>query len=436
MPLSPIAGHPAAPMNPIRPSRVFRFRSIPYLSALFLAGGLLGTSCSTTGREAETLASIHDATRHGRHEEAVRIADSLRTERPDDPEVEEAHRLATVGFYLEQGRRATFRDDDLEALAWFRDALAIAQENALVQEWILKTRNKLADRWLEIAHEAYASDQLPAGLEAYSKALSYRLNDSSALAGFAELTILVNYRNGLGLQYYDEGVRALSDYWLQRAKRDFSVTRKYLPENERAGRRISDVDVLLARQRVSVAKALEADNLFAGAQAEFKLALVLDPENEDAEAGIARVDSEAQAAQFLRDAGMRIFRGEFNKALDLLAEGEQLTVVQKELFEEARESISTARVEEMYAAALNKEHDQRYEEAIVGYGVLLTHTDFYKDTRTRKETLESYVEQAERYYRQAMEANDPAEKLMNLRAIEGFWPEYKNIRLQIARLEE
>lgn len=421
-------------MNPTRcTSRPRTIRSFP---ALLLAAALLAPGCASTEEDQLTLAQVEDAAFHERFEEAVRLADQLRAKHPEDREVAEAHRLATVGYYLERGRRATFQEADLEALDWFRDALEIAPENPLVQEWIRKTRNKVATRWLRKAQEAYASDDLPAALEAYRQALDFKPNDESALQGLAKLTILVNYRDGLGVQYYNDGVRALADYWLQQARRGFSVSKKFLPENERAERRITEVDILLSNQRVAVADGLERQGLYAGALNEYGLALALDPGNQEAELGIARLADEAAAAQFLREAQMKVHRAEFDQANELLDEGEKLTKVQGDLFQQTREEIVTARLQRIYDSALNLEHDQLYEEAIAGYGQLLEQADFFKDSRTRKETLESYVEQAGAYYEEAMEQTDPELKLLSLRAIAGFWPEYKDIPLQIKTLEK
>lgn len=420
-------------MNPNRrSSRLRPFRPLP---ALLLAGALFAQGCASSAERDTTLARIEDAAHHGRFEEAVRLADQLRAERPGDERAVEAHRLATVGLYLDRGREATFNGEDLEALAWFRDALEIAPENPLVGEWIRKTRNKIASVWMRTAQELYASEELEEALDAYHKALEYNPDDKGALEGLGQLTILVNYRNGLGVQYYNEGVRALAGYWLQQAKRGFTATRKYLPENDRAERRITEVDTLLAGQRVFVADGLEAEGFYAGALNEYRLALVLDPGSEEAKAGIARLTDEAAAAQFLREARMRIYRGEFNRAAELLDEGEKLTELQKELFRETREEVTGARLQRMYDAALNLEHDQRYEEAIQGYAHLLTQVDFFKDARARMETLESYVAEAAGYYEEASNATDPTQQLLNLRAIEGFWPDYRDIQIQIRELE-
>ena len=344
--------------------------------------------------------------------------------------------MATVAYYLGQAREATFRQDDVGAMVWLEDARQIAPDDARVNEWIRKTRRKLADRWLQAGNEAFASDDLPTALEAYQKALEYEPGDASALGDLAELTLLINYRDGLGIRYYRDGVTALSDYWLDRAKRDFTVSRKYDGENSRAERRISDVDRLLSDQRVAVAQGLAADGLYAAALNEFKLAKALDPNNAEAQEGIDLVADEAAAAQILRDAQMNIYRKQFAEAETLLEQGEALTALQKESFLAARETIQSARLERLYDTALTYEHDQLFDQAIAEYDALLKKTDFYKDALARRDTLRDFVEQAARNYDRAMAEEDVEKKLEYLRAIEQIWPEYKDIEALIEQLSQ
>lgn len=397
------------------------------LAVILLLAGVLGSACSSSRVTERDVEWIQDAVRRGRFEEAVRVAGELQQKNPGDPEFEELHRMTTVAYYLSQAREATFRDDDVEAMVWLEDARQIAPEDPMVDEWIHKTRGKLADRWSTLGQEAYASDDLLTALEAYQKALEYEPNDVSALSSLAELTLVINYRDGLGIRYYRDGVTALSDYWLDRAKRDFMVSRKYDEENSRAERRISDVDRLLSDQRVAVAQGLAADGLYAAAVNEFKLAKALDPTNGEAQEGIDQFAAEAQAAQVLRDVQMNIYRREFEVAETLIEQGEALTRLQHEAFQEARESIREARLQALYDSALTFEHDQLFPEAIAGYDELLEATDFYKDARARRHTLQDYVQQAARYYGLAMAESDPEKKLEHLRAIEEIWPEYEDV---------
>lgn len=405
------------------------------LLSLLLASSLAGGCASSSGGETGQQAKIREAVRHGRFDEGVRLADELRQANPDDPQAAEIHRLASMAYLLDQGRKATFRNDDEEAMDWFLEAELIAPNTPLVHEWLDKTRHKLETHWLNIGHEAYANDKLSTALNAYLEANRYVPQSESALKGVGEVTLLLNHRNGLGEEYYSDGVRSLSEYWLERARRSFAVTSKYQPDNLRAQRRTDEVDRQLATERLAVAQALEDEGFYAGAQNEFRFASILAPENAEARAGMERNAVEVQAGMLLQEAQMKSYRKEFDEAMALLEQGEGLTQLQHESFGAAREELVQARLGDEYQEALDLEHDQLYEEAVAAYGRILEEVEYFKDTRARQSTLQGYVEMAAGYYEQAREATDPEKKLECLRAIQGFWPDYLDVREQVSALE-
>ena len=412
-----------------------RSRRSGLLLSLLLASALAGGCASSSGGETGEQAKIREAVRHGRFEEGVRLADELRRANPSDPQAAEIHRLASMAYLLDQGRQATFRNDDEEAMDWFLEAELIAPNTPLVHEWLEKTRHKLETHWLDVGHEAYANDKLSTALNAYLEANRYVPRSEAALKGIGEVTLLLNHRNGLGEEYYTEGVRSLSEYWLERARRSFAVTNKYQPDNLRAQRRTEEVDLQLATERLAVAQALEDEGLYAGAHNEYRFASILAPENEEARSGMERNAVEVEASNLLRDAQMKAYRHDFSGALELLEEGEAMTQLQLEAFAAAREELQLARLEDVYQEALDLEHDQLYVEAVAAYGRILEEVEYFKDTRARQSTLEGYVEMAASYYQQAREAEDAEKRIECLRAIQGFWPDYMDVREQLAGLE-
>jgi tetratricopeptide (TPR) repeat protein len=385
----------------------------------------LGPGCQSASDGHEGRESVRAAIQAENYQEAVTLAAKVRGATPDDPALVELHRSATIAFYLDRARRATLAGEDDEALAHIASAREAAPESDLVYVWEVKTKYKLADKWLAIGNEAFAVQNLDGASEAYIKVLNYVPRHPSALSGLGQVTILLNYRNGLGEGYYKEGIRALADYRLRSARRGFSATTKYLPELGRAKRRATEVDQLLAGQRVEVALGFEAEGLYAGALNEFRFASLLDGENQEAVEGIARLEREAEAAELLRDAQMLIYRRRFEEALVLLDEGEGLTEAQTEAFQDARESITGQRLEVLYQDARVLEQDGDYAAAIDAYKALLATADYYKDARARQSTLEGYTEMAAGYYEEAVAAEDDEVRLQHLRSIEGFWPDYK-----------
>ena len=402
--------------------------------ARFLLLALALSSCASSGHKAGE-ALLRDYIWRSDFEPAVTLANELLEQHPDDQVVRDLYDVSYVGYFLDKGRDATLADSDLEALAWFKKAEEIRPDSVRVGWWQQKTKDKLADRHLSIGNEAYAREDYESAADAYRLILSLMPEHEGARAALHQVERVLAYREGLGAEYYVDGVRSFADCRLRAAAREFSVTNKYLPDQERARNRVQHAEELLAAERVGTALHFEEEGLYAAAHNEFRFALELDPGNEDALAGLDRLADEAQAARLLRDARMSIFRGDFEKALAFLEEGQVLTRLQGADFDLAREAIKESRLQRIYQKAWDLEHDGSYPQAIEVYGELLAATEFYKDAVARKDTLEGYVEIAAGYYQKAEDAEDDALELEHLRAIQGFWPGYRDIEGRIKRLE-
>ena len=409
-----------------------RSRPAPLHAAL---GPLLAALAGCASTATDTASDVDHLIEHGRYTEAVELSAALREERPQDPEAVEAHRRASVAFLLEQGRRLTFEDRDVDALHSFAKALEIAPDSPEVVAWIQKTRVKLAERWLETALELHANEDLEAAVDAYEQALAYLPGDPSAVNGMASAIVQINHRAGLGKRYFEEGVHALADYWLEQARSRFSYAGKYQPEDQRTGDRRVHVDRLLAGQRAAVAAQFEGEGRWAAAYNEYRLALALDPDNAEAKVGLERTKKEARAARLIEETRMELVRGRFEQAQQHIDEGEAGSEHQKDLFEGLRADLETARNERLYSEALALELSGDFEAAIERYSALLERTPYFKDVLTRKDTLVEYVSDASELYARAEAATEPAEKLGLLRQIAVFWPDYRDVRGQIEALE-
>lgn len=421
----PRASSPVPRMQPRTRPEPVRTALLPALLAL--------AGCASTA--AEEPADVEDLIDHGRYAEAVELAADLRDRDPGDVRAVEVHRRASVAFLLEQGRRLTFEDRDVDALHSFAQALEIAPDSPAVVAWVQKTRLKLAERWLETALEMHANDQLEGAVDAYEQALAFSPGDPSAVTGMATAIVQLNHREGLGKRYFEEGVHALADYWLEQARSRFSYAGKYQPEDQRTGARREQVDRLLAAQRVAVAGQFEAEGRWSAAYNEHRLALALDPDNADAKAGLERTKVEARAARLIEETRMEIVRGRFEQAQQHLEEGAALSERQQDLFEGLRAELENARNDRLYSEALAYELGGDFEAAIERYAALLERTPYFKDVLTRKDTLEEYVSDAGELYARAEAAADPAEQLALLRQIAVFWPEYRDVRERLAALE-
>lgn len=399
---------------------------------LVLSLGLF--ACASTPEEVVRGPSVAELIRLARYEEAIRVSAELVDEAPGAESFAQ-HRLARAAWLLDQGRALTFDDKDHEALLTLEQALVLEPESEVVLMWVGKTRAKIAMVLFHEGFELHSSEEYAAATEKYTEALEMNPAHEGASRGRELASRQSQYRVDLAKGYYVDGVRALSDYWLEQAKSRFGYTRKYLPDHARALNRRNKVDGMLAGQRVILGTDYMARGLYAAARNEFRLAQILDDSADGLEGLLEEADREARARDHLVQAEMLVFKGEFESALSVLDDGQELTVLQREDFEVVRGEIDEDRNRLIYERALAYEHDYLYERAIEIYGDLLARTDFYEDARARRGTLSDYVENAARLYEEIRETAEPEEKLSLMRQIEIFWPEYRDVQERIMRLE-
>jgi tetratricopeptide (TPR) repeat protein len=400
-----------------------------FLLALVLAAGCASVE-KTPAQDVRWLVD------HGQFEEAVKKSADAAAQNPGDEHLQILHRDATVAYLLEQGRRLTFVDHDEDALAIFEEAAALDGQSRQVKDWVEKTKRKLATRWLDQALELHAKDDINGALKDYELALKYAPADKDALIGRGLSLAILNHRDGLGRTYFKDGLHALADYWLEQARSRFAYARKYQPIDPRTQERKTQVETLLAIQRMTLGRKFEGDRKFAAARNEYRLASALDPSNTEAKDAVERCKNELAASASLDKAGMLIVRGRFEEATKAVEAAMAKTTVQKDLCEGKMAAIREARFEQSYREAISLERDFRYEEAITKYTELLAEAQFYKDVITRKDTLEEYVKLASEIYAKAAAETAPAKKLDYLRQIVVFWPEYKDVASQIRELEK
>ena len=399
------------------------------VSALLLAA-CAGSRASIAGDATR----LEDLMTRGRFEEAVREAAELRENDPSEGAYVELHRKASLGYLLAVGRQVTFENRDEAALEIFARAVEVAPESEQAREWYHKTRTKLALRWNLIGEEFHANGNIDGALEAYGKALEYEPEMLSAREGAAQLLLVKNFQEGLSNRYYNEGVRALHDYFLRVSRGRFQYTQKYDPGDPRAEQREDEVETRLAEQRFSQATALEAAGKYAAARNEYYIVLLMKPGDPAAQAGYDRMKIESDAKHTLEEAAMATLRGDFDSARDLLQGGQEKTTMQRQIFEDRLATLDDDRVRAQYEQAVILEGDFQFEEAATAYRHILEERQWFEDARARLEFVEERIERSAELYEQAGTVGSEEDRLKVLGEIELYWPEYKDVREQIIAL--
>ena len=139
-------------------------------------------SCSTTAVEAPAGPSIRGLIITMDYEEAVRLSAERVASSPSRTNLHE-QKLATIAWLLDQGRKLTFADKDMEALLTFEQALVLEPTSVGALTWIGKTRGKMANSSFELAMELHANEDYSGALEFYAEALSMNPSHDGALRG-------------------------------------------------------------------------------------------------------------------------------------------------------------------------------------------------------------------------------------------------------------
>ncbi len=399
------------------------------LTAALLLGGL--GACAGAERELE----VRDLVRRGEYTQAQQLGRERLADAPGNPERKADLRLAELAVELERGRQASRAGQLEEALRAFDAALAIDPTSRTAQTWHARTLGLLAEAARTRANSAEAAGSLEDAYEDYLEADRLYPSDPTSRAGAARMLLLMNHRDGLGDVYFLNGMRALRELSLPEAEQQFGGSNKQRPADSRTLDKLAEVRTLLADERVRIGEELEAEGLFRAARNEYRLALLYSEDMEAARTALKRTSQEVAVLDLLDEARRLSQRGDFAMASARIERAARLTTLQSEPVEFERSALVEARRRGLYERAREKESDYSYDDAIEIYTELIAETGFYDDAIARRDTLVGYVETAGRLYREAQTASSPEERRNRLRQIQLFWPDYRDVRRQLAPLE-
>lgn len=418
---------PSSPAPSLDSASRFRGGWAPRAATWVALLGLVGAACATGEERLE----VRELVKRGDYDAALALGEKRVADDPDDAKRQEELRLAKLAVELEAGRRAALAGRLEEALEAFDRALEADPDSQTAQRWRTKTLGELAERQQLRAKDAEASGRLEEAFLSYLEADRLFPSDTTARAGASRILLLMNHRDGLGDVYYLEGLRALREYSLPEAEQKFGGANRQRPGDPRIEDKQAEVRLLLADERTRIGEELESEGLFRAARNEYRLALLHAEEFEAALAGLERCGPEVAVLDLLDEAERLVQRRDFEQASVRVERAARLTTQQTETVESARTKLQESRRKDLYQRARERENDFRYEEAIALYSELIDEAGFYDDAIARRETLEGYIETAERLYREAAAAPDAAKRRDLLRQIQLFWPDYRDVRRQL-----
>jgi tetratricopeptide (TPR) repeat protein len=394
------------------------------LGGLVLAAAV-GGGCATTAR----VDSVEDLIFRGRYTEAVELAERRARKTPVDEDTKRALQRARVALLLDRARAHNFADEYAASLTLLEEAESILPGQPQVAEWRDKNLRELALYYRDVAREAESSGDFDAAYLAYLESARLDPDEPAGRNGAERVLLRDNYRQGLGKAYYQQGVKRLREYRTIEAVQDLDSAEKYLDEDPRLADRQDEAAELLAEERVQIAGELEQQGLFRAARNEYRLALMIQEDQEEALEGLERCEREVQVLEFLSEAERELRRKDFDQALVRVERAAQITRGQQELVAERRAEVEAARVQALYDTARELESDFEFNQAVSAYERLLEETGgFYEDSITRRDTLLEYLELAPTLYQRANQAETLEEQEALLYQITLFWPTYRDVR--------
>ena len=414
-------------------SRMSRQR--PVHRRLLLTTALLGALVPALGScAAKRSVTVRELIIRGEFERAMELSGEQLERSPESEEARLLHDQAKAAYLLDVGRELSFEGRHKDAVRAFSEAHQLLPDAPQTVQWLEKSRIDLAMDHYIVARDLHAEDKLIEAMEEYQRALEYDSELELARFGLSQVFLQLNYRDDLAEDYYNDGVRNLRQDELEIARSRFDYTTKYRERDQRAIRRREQVMASLGRERISTARDLEQQKLYAAAAKEYSVALTYAPGDEDAIAGMERCKIEASAQALDVLATQMILRQEWQEARDRLGEAEELSQLNKGTYAARLVEVEEARLEAAYELALDLEYDFRFPEAIAAFEEILAERDYFLDVRSRADTLREYIDRAEKLYSDAAATDVPGEKLFFLLQIELFWPEYLDLPEQLDAL--
>jgi len=416
-------------------------RCLPVALLLGLGLGACQSSRSSVPDDSNVAALVRDA----RFERALQAAQENLDREPSSRQAQRNLRDAQVALLLDAGRRLTLAGRTEEGLELFYKAQGIDGSNEVVRDWINKSRIQLAEDSLTMSGTLTSREELTERREMLIKVLAY-LPENEGSVRVSNLRLLANsslerveenlaYCVAKGQECYEDGLGSLSNGNLHEASRDFSMSVLHDKNQLDSVAGYSRVNVMVGEEYLRQAVDYEQKGLFDAARMEYERVHQKDPSNTEASDGLDRMEREVRAGRILDEAEMAILRETPKLAEKLLAEAEEMTLVQAHLVDELRLRMRNAAWEKMYQQALALEAEGKLPEAVTAFNALLESAGDYQEAEARRKVLEDFISKAAALYARAAEAEDVATEYSLLREIQIFWPSYLDVQARLKVLQ-
>ena len=434
-----------------RPNRL----PTPFVACVLLALPALIASCSSTQGSPRPRNQVSSLVRYGRFEEARTLAQKLLAQSPEDPRAKRDLRDTEVALKLNLGIEQLFLDREEGALRHFYDALGMDPDNKMVQHWVQKVNVQIAEDSLTMAARIAEREDPEAKVAALRSVLDHLPLDidgeriqglrAKAIRGLISVEMFQAYDRGGTYTTYQDGLRDLNR----------SMVAGGLGETVRSGI-ISTFAVKVSgvERRFIQADRYEQEGLLLAARFMYGVVISLEPEHQDAGAGIARIGPLLKGLQLgvLKGPKDSVSTTSSGKSMDPLdtpvppmdpekqVDPQEQVNPEKQVDPSVEDTVASsaangpaveAKLGELYASAIELEEQGMLASAVEVFDQIARLRVGYRDVAERRETITEFIDHAESLYTKAQDADEQATAISYLLRIAAFWPSYRDVSEQI-----
>ena len=423
------------------------FRPFPTNScrpAAMLGLLVLLASCAAPASERHYEKAV-TALRNANFRDAYRHSQSALEDAPEDRKIQRfAERMRVVAI-LDEARTRIFEGKEREGLNLLARVLTFHPENQTAKTWQRKAKDQLASRLLDKGQEWSADDLPEPALEAFQEVLTLQPGNVIALRGLQDVRAIYDERRERADNHFRNALLARQLVDWPRTLYHAEATTATDPTHKQAKRIEGSAARQVARERRNWADTLASEQRWGAAGRELLEAIRL-AENAKGDAKIDWIDEakatakvyldEAQAAEHVAEAEVRIAGGKFDAAREQIAKAEKLSKFSLVYLNELRGTLAAAELDSRYVEAKFNELAYQFDEALGIYTDLaISDPDGLAASKVLGLTqlLKTVVELFEKG-RKAEEAGQTEDAISAYRRVLSLHPLYEDTAARVARL--
>ncbi len=352
-------------------------------------------------------------------------------------EVQEEYWKIRKAWLLKKGQEQVFHNEDLDAIGTFEQVLVHDEGNEIALRWIDKCKFKLANRASAKGESYRKAGDLENALRAYNDALVFEPGNARAEEGLELLGETWRAMRAKARSHYLDGVRALADQLFAQTEYHMLIALDRDPTLEEAREPAAQAQRRIAEERFRNARDMEKAGHAAAALREYEVLRKDHPNLPEIDVAIERAERETEARRLAGEGELAVFRGEFAKARKLLEDAMQLTSRDSEAIAERLLLVHEREIEHLYTLTRDMEIQGDFQEALAGYRGIDHEVPGFRDVRDRIADLEIRIEEAEKAYAAAVEAESKGEAdtaIDHFIDVMVYWPSYQDAKQRLEAL--